>query len=142
MKIVNFIFLICFLLVYVSCSKDTTGNNNNITELEGTWIGYEINEKNDEWTLSFSGNNYESHNQNYEESYNGTFIINTEILPKQIDLLFEECSYPEYIGTTGLGIYEIEGDTLTYASNPPGFSSRPEDFSSDLFTRLFVFTKQ
>ena len=135
-------FLICFLLFYVSCSKDTTGNNNNITELEGTWIGYEIDGKNDEWTLSFSGNNYESHNQNYEEFYNGTFTINTEILPKQIDLLFEECSCPEYVGKTALGIYEIEGDTLTYASNPPGFNSRPTEFSSGLFTRLFILTKQ
>ena len=131
------------LLLFLSCSDDKgTEPNENLTELEGTWIGYELDGEPGDWTFSFSGNEGSVHNHNYEESYSGTFTINSQTSPKQIDLTIEECSYSPFIGETSLGIYEIEDNTLTFAGCEPGENVRPTTFSTEGNPRVYILNKQ
>ena len=55
-----------------------------------------------------------------------------------------ESAIPAYVGQASNGIYKIEGNTLTFAANKPGTTSRPTDFipTPDGVTLVFTLTKQ
>ena len=132
------LMILITVLAFWGCEKDSTdpgdgGNGNDfVTELEGTWIGNDL-------TWVFSGSAYSA---TYAvEWYQGTFSINTQTNPKQMDAVITDCSNSDYTGTTGLGIYKIEGNILTYASYAPGNTNRPTSFT-DSYAVVFILTKE
>ena len=133
------LILLITVLAFWGCEKDSTdpgdgGNGNDfVTELEGTWIGNDL-------TWVFSGSAYSA---TYAvEWYQGTFSINTQTNPKQLDLSVTNSLFPGYIDNTLLGIYKIEENILTFAVNELGTLeniNRPTDFTEG---RVFILTKQ
>ena len=115
---------------------DTDSINNCIPDLEGTWIGNETN-SNNVWTCIITGNEMDFSSEN--EWYKGTFSINTQIDPKQLDYLLTDCFINEGIGLTVLAIYKIENNSMTFAGNEPGSTSRPDSFVGG---RIMVLEKQ
>jgi uncharacterized protein (TIGR03067 family) len=117
-----------------SCDNDSS--NDCIPDLEGTWIGNETN-SNNVWTCSITGNEMDLSSEN--EWYKGTFSINTQTDPKQLDYLLTDCFISEGIGLTVLAIYKIENNSMTFAGNEPGATTRPDSFVGG---RIIVLEKQ
>ena len=119
------------------CSTcDNDSSNDCIPDLEGTWIGNETN-SNNVWTCSITGNEMDLSSEN--EWYKGTFSINTQTDPKQLDYLLTDCFISEGIGLTVLAIYKIENNSMTFAGNEPGATTRPDSFVGG---RIIVLEKQ
>jgi uncharacterized protein (TIGR03067 family) len=97
------------------------------TALEGTWTGYEINGL-PGWTAIVSGKSLEVYSP-YIEWYKGTFTIMENAEPKEIDYKITQSFYSPYIGETALGIYKIEGKTLTMCFSEPSHTPRPSSFT-------------
>ena len=112
------------------------------TELEGVWTGYEIQGLPGDVTITIMGDSAEYTGTNGLEWYKGTFIINTDTLPKQYDVLIEDASLPGIIGETALAIYEILGDSLHIAINGPGNSTRPTSFEPGNGPRIYMLGLQ
>ena len=93
------------------------------------------------WQFTFTENDADVEELTYgDEWYSGTFSIDTAKSPKEIDLTITDSS--EGAGTsTALGIYKIEGSTLTLASAPPDETTRPTDFTPDGYYRVWILTK-
>ena len=113
----------------------------DIDILQGTWVGTEIGNNQGQWTFIISGTKIDAKGPE-PEAYSGTLKLNAEVEPKQADLVIEKCEFEEYVGTTALAIYKIEGDKFTMAGNEPGSTVRPAIFKGGDGTRVFVFTKQ
>jgi uncharacterized protein (TIGR03067 family) len=77
-------------------------------------------------------------------AYNGTYVADPSSNPKSITITITESAIPAYVGQASNGIYKIEGNTLTFAANKPGTTSRPTDFipTPDGVTLVFTLTKQ
>jgi len=114
---------------------------NDIDILQGTWVGTEIGNNQGQWTFIISGTEIDAKGPE-PEAYSGTLKLNAEVEPKQADFVIEKCAMEEYVGTSALAIYKIEGDKFTMAANQPGSAVRPAVFKGGDGTRLFVFTKQ
>lgn len=114
---------------------------NDIDILQGTWVGAEAGNNQGQWTFIISGTKIDAKGPE-PEAYSGTLKLNAEVEPKQADIVIEKCAFEQYVGTTALAIYRIEGDKFTMAGNEPGSTVRPVAFKEGDGTRLFVFTKQ
>ena len=140
------LILLITVLAFWGCDNST--GSGNITELEGIWNGTDNYSDSIMRIYNFSGSDFnytEDGHTNDEDGewYVGTFSINTQTNPKQIDAVIIDC-FPngsEYLGETALGIYKIEGNTLTLASHEPGVPTRPSSFSGG-GTRVWVLIKQ
>ena len=146
-------------IIFSACEKDeeetpNTGNNNgnNITELEGTWVGWEVGDISTEWTIIFSEDKMNVNTSPLNlEWYISDYSIDTLVIPREIDGEITNCSLSSYIGTITKGIYKIENDTtlqnsntiLTYYSCEPGIQDRPSSFlDASVIARTLVLIKQ
>jgi uncharacterized protein (TIGR03067 family) len=116
------------------------------SSLEGVWTGYEIGGSSG-WTVTVQGNQITGNSVDYGELYEGPFTVNTNATPNQIDIVVTQSDFPQYVGATILGIYQITGNTLTFAGNEPGVPVRPTTFSpgyngTPYLTRVMVLTKE
>lgn len=93
-------------------------------EILGTWIGDEVNGEIDSRAFVFSGDRLDVIGP--EEFCRGTFLLNKSSDPYQIGFHITECSNPDNVGKTTLGIYQIVADALTIAFYPPGNPARPK----------------
>lgn len=109
-------------------------------DLSGVWVGHEVDEESDVWTFTFTGNQMRI--ESTDEWYEGTYTTNASASPKQLDFLISDGSDSQFVGQTSLGIYKIEGNTLTWAGNGPGVTTRPSDFTPGEEVRVFIVTKQ
>jgi uncharacterized protein (TIGR03067 family) len=115
--------------------------NEKVTELEGTWIGTETGGRDGQWIIIVTEDRIDVNGPG-KEDYKGTFTLNTNVSPNQMDFAITECSMDEYVGTTALGIYKVEGDKLTMAATEPGTTIRPALFDGSGDARVFVCTRQ
>jgi uncharacterized protein (TIGR03067 family) len=99
--------------------------------LQGTWVGVKGDKKAE---VEFSGGKFVVKMD--DDVYKGTFTLNSSKKPKQIDMKVKDG--PKYVDMVSLGIYKIEGDTLTWRTNEPGREQRPEDFTSELEGTLLL----
>lgn len=135
-------------IIFSSCEEDEspTNNGNNVTELEGAWVGYEVGGISGDWTFIFSENEMDitASPLNPVEWYLGNYSIDTLASPKQIDFVITNCMLSSYIGTTAKGIYKIENDTtLTFSGCQPGNPDRPSSFlDTSVQARSYILTKQ
>jgi uncharacterized protein (TIGR03067 family) len=113
------------------------GQASDKSELEGTW-----KDLNQGWSFAFSGNQVTIKSPNPQMWIEGTFSLDPAADPKEIDLAIEKSGIPAYQGLTSLGIYKIEGSSLTLALGEPGKKSRPDSFGSGTGAMVFSLTRE
>jgi len=111
------------------------------SELDGTWVGTTEGEYWGQWTFVISNGKVEVKGP---ESifYSGTVTLNDKTNPKQADFKIINCSQPDYIGATSLGIYKLEGNKLTLVASEPGSMYRPNYLESGGGAMLFPLTRK
>ncbi|MFC1766079.1 protein kinase [Planctomycetota bacterium] len=96
-------------------TDDTTASG--LDTLQGTWVGHMLGrEGRGEVKWTFSGNNF--HYTDTVVWFKGTFIVNEELVPKQVDLTVTEGSAVRAVGATLKNIYELKNDSLILAGSP------------------------
>jgi len=93
-------------------------------KVQGSWSGTKDGKsikmafKGDQVTVTFDD----------KETFKGTYKLDATKKPKAIDIAVKEGPKKEYVGKTSLGIYKLEGNSLTWCANEPGRDNRPADF--------------
>jgi len=121
--------------------ENTVQTSKEVSELDGTWVGTTEGEYWGQWTFIISNGKVEVKGP---ESifYSGTVTLNTKTNPKQADFKINNCSQPEYVGATSLGIYKLEGNKLTLVTSEPGSMYRPNYLESGGGVMLFPLTRK
>lgn len=117
------------------------GGCNHHTGLEGTWVGCNIRNPLIDWTLTVFGNQFYLVREDLSMWYVGKFNLNNNCLLKKIDLKFSSTNLQVHNGTTLLGIYEIDGNTLTLITSTPGNRLRPTSFDESGKAVVFSFVR-
>ena len=120
-------------------SEDAPASDQEL--LQGTWIGQNVN-MGGECMMTISDSNFYFEALDAEVWYKGTFVLNEEVTPKQMDSTIDNCLIEQYKGTTARAIYKIEKDTFTFAGIEPGVDARPTDFVASDEVQVFTLTKQ
>ena len=79
--------------------------------------------------------------EDLNEWYTGFFRLNKNCRLKKIDLNIVDAAERKSNGKISLGIYEIDGDTLTIFSTKPGDYLRPISFDEPGKFTEFCFSK-
>ena len=111
------------------------------SELDGTWVGTTDGNYGGQWTFVISKGKVEIKGPD-SIFYSGTVKLNNKTNPKQADFKINNCSQPEYVGATSLGIYKLEGKKLTLVASEPGSMYRPAYFESGGEAMLFPLTRK
>jgi uncharacterized protein (TIGR03067 family) len=130
------------LLFCGGCASTANPPKSDLSTLQGTWIGHEVDGPPGECRMTISGDSLKAQAAGQDESYAAKLILAPGTSPKQADLLIEDCSAPQYIHKTAKMIYKIEGKTLTIAGHEPGDETVPTGFERDGRSRVFVFARQ
>jgi uncharacterized protein (TIGR03067 family) len=72
----------------------------------------------------------------------GTFTLNEELVPRQVDFTVKECSVALGVGITIKSIYELKNESLILASSGPGDETRPSNFEPSGEARVFQLKLQ
>jgi uncharacterized protein (TIGR03067 family) len=111
------------------------------SELEGTWKGPLVNQPSYIWTIAIVGHKAVVLLNNVEQ-YRAVFVFIPDTEPKQIDGRIYSANNPNYVGKTSLAIYQFDGDTLMFAGNEPGITTRPASFAPVTGTAVMALKKQ
>lgn len=114
---------------------------NHHTDLEGTWVGCDMRNPLIDWTLTVLGNQFYLVREDLSMWYVGQFNLNNNCLLKKIDLKFSHTHIQVHNGTMRLGIYTIDGDSLTLITNKPGSQLRPTSFDDNGQAVVFNFVR-
>ncbi|MGD8303542.1 MAG: hypothetical protein PVI55_14100 [Desulfobacterales bacterium] len=129
-KLKNLILILCLgSILLIGC--------NHYTGLEGTWVGRDIQKPLIDWTLTVHANQFYLIREDLSMWYIGKFSLNNNCLLKKIDLKFSDTHIQVQHGITLLGIYEIDGNSLTLMTCRPGSLLRPSSF--DEYDKAVVF---
>ena len=92
------------------------------------------------WT--FSGNSF--HYMGNAGWFKGTFRVNEELVPKQVDLTVTEgsSSRGRLVGITLKNIYELKNESLILAGSRRDVETRPSDFEPSSNGRVFQLKRQ
>jgi uncharacterized protein (TIGR03067 family) len=134
-KSFSFIFILIVLLLFLSSC-------NRRSELEGSWVGFEVRRPLIDWTLTIKGNQFSLVREDLNVWYKGFLSLNKNCRLKKIDLEVIDTAVPVSNGKTSLGIYEVDGDTLTIIATDPGDHLRPLSFDEPCRSSEFFFTKK
>jgi uncharacterized protein (TIGR03067 family) len=129
---------ILLLAGIVSCSKQNSGK----PALEGRWSGFEQGRPDNKLTLTLNGDRFAYWNASSNEWGRGTFVVNDTLQPAQMDLTFQECPTPQYVGKVALAIYELGQDELTFAGSEPGSLVRPTNIAGGQGVRTLTFKRE
>ena len=133
-KCFSFLFILILLSLFVSSC-------NRRTELEGSWVGCEVRRPLIDWTLTIKDNHFSLVREDFNLWYNGFLKLNKNCRLKKIDLEVIDTAEQRSNGKTRLGIYEVDGDTLTIIAGKPGDHLRPLSFDEPGKSNEFCFTK-
>ena len=133
-KGLSFLLVLIFLSLFVSSC-------NRRTELEGSWVGCEVRRPLIDWTLTIKDNHFSLVREDFNLWYNGFLKLNKNCRLKKIDLEVIDTAEQRSNGKTRLGIYEVDGDTLTIIAGKPGDHLRPLSFDEPGKSNEFCFTK-
>ena len=111
------------------------------TGLEGTWVGCDVRNPFIDWSLTVLDNQFYLVREDQSMWYVGKFNLNNNCLLKKIDLKFSNTHIEINNGKTLLGIYEIDGNTLTLITSRPGNRHRPVSFDENGKTIVFNFVR-
>tara|TARA_B100000700_G_scaffold96880_1_gene109021 strand:+ start:373 stop:843 length:471 start_codon:yes stop_codon:yes gene_type:complete len=151
--------LVFLLFLATNCSNDSvsSASNGDINNLIGIWNGVEVNNKSLVAIMEFTSNefNYTSFlaDESLFESLVAEYTINSDGNDGQIDINIDSSfvnlnDIPDnsYSGSTSLGIFEINSDTLTLAGTEPGLGVRPTSFNQGqndgYYARVFKLIRQ
>lgn len=100
-------------------------------KLQGTWKAVAVERAGErreesEHRLTFEGETFVIKRQN-DLVARGSFKVDTTKNPKTIDMTIKE---GKDSGKTALGIFSLEGDTLTWCTNEPGNDDRPQELAT------------
>lgn len=109
--------------------------------LEGQWVGCDMRKPLIDWTLTIQGNRFYLVREDLAMWYMGQFNLNNNCLLKKIDLKFRNTHIKASHETTLPGIYEIDGDTLTFITPAPGKNMRPLSFDEPQEAVIFSFVR-
>ena len=129
-----FLALILSSLFLSSCNRRS--------ELEGSWVGCEVRRPLIDWTLTIKGNQFSLVREDMNAWYKGFIRLNKNCRLKKIDLEVKNTAVQISNGKTSLGIYEVDGDTLTIIATEPGDHLRPLSFDEPGKSSEFFFTKK
>jgi uncharacterized protein (TIGR03067 family) len=108
--------------------------------LAGTWNGQE--DTGEPYTFVFTGTDWSLTNDAGDDWQHGTYTLNDNSNPKQLDLYITGSADNQFIAKTALFIYKIEGTIMTLTGGEPGSDYRPSDFSEGGTTRTFVVSNE
>jgi uncharacterized protein (TIGR03067 family) len=117
------------------------GACNRQSELEGFWVGCEVHRPILDWTLTIAGNHFSLGCEDLNMWYKGYLKLNKNCQLKKIDLKVMDTAEQSSTGKTALGIYEVDGETLTIIAGRPGHHLRPQSFDEPGQSLEFYFTK-
>jgi uncharacterized protein (TIGR03067 family) len=123
--------------VTLGCTRQTT----KAPGLEGHWTGVDLVHPDQKCELTITGTNLDFHGIAPDDWCRGTFVLNEQVQPKQMDLMLNEAA-PESAGKLNLVIYEIQGNELKIAACRPGSPERPADFTPTREVRVLAFTRK
>lgn len=95
------------------------------TDLEGTWKF--VKKESAVQQLKFTGDAFEATIEG--KVYKGTFKLNDDENPLQIDMKITTSPEDKHKGKTALGIYEFQGANLRWCTSTPGRKRRPSQFA-------------
>jgi len=127
------ITLCVFEVLWAACSY--------FIELQGTWIGYEESQPLIDWELIIEGNQFKLIREDDGIWYKGRLKLNNNCVLKKIDFEIKETHIATHAVKTLLGIYAIENDSLTIASNESEARARPEAFDEPANSHVFYFVR-
>jgi uncharacterized protein (TIGR03067 family) len=141
-NIINSCLIACLSLACVTgCSKQTAEKSTVQSTIQGRWVGFE-KDASEKLTLEFSGNQFTYWDSKTNEIGGGTFVINDTAQPKQMDLTFERIDPAELRGKVAPAIFELNGDSLTFAGAEPGSTQRPTSIAGGDRVRVFTFKRE
>lgn len=140
MKTITYFLGLLAITTLALTSGCSTMRKSGAAELQGTWIGHELN-GGDTGTFIVSGNAFEFHGRDPRVWYKGTFILREDRQPKQFVAHIADTGIPQYVGKDAIAIYKIEGKTLTIAADEPGVDGAPTSFDAP-GAACFVLQKQ
>jgi uncharacterized protein (TIGR03067 family) len=110
-------------------------------QLQGVWKAAKDGKTG---TMAFSGRNFTFtiEGDDKKEVFKGTFKLNAEAKPKEIDMMVTESPKEDFRNQTSLAIYELEGDTFKWCANAPGKKDRPPSFSEKFLLLEFKRDKK
>jgi len=133
-KIVRLVLLLCLGAMLLAACNHHTG-------LEGTWVGCDIRNPLIDWNLTVLGNQFYLVREDLSMWYVGQFNLNNNCLLKKIDLKFSHTHIQVHNGTMRLGIYSIDGNSLTLITSKPGSQLRPTSFDDNGQAVVFNFVR-
>ena len=128
-------WVVAFLLMFLNACSCRS-------ELEGSWIGCEVRSPPIDWTLTIKGNQFSLVREDLNLWYRGLLRLNQNCRLKKIDLEIMDTAVQASNGMTSLGIYEVDGDTLTIIATEPGDHLRPLSFDEPGKSIEFYFVKK
>ena len=134
-KGLRFFFVLIFFSLHLSSC-------NRRSELEGSWVGCEVRRPLIDWTLTIKGNQFSLVREDLNVWYKGFFRLNKNDRLKKIDLEVIDTAARISNGKTSLGVYEVDGHTLTIIATEPGDHLRPLSFDETGKFSEFYFTKK
>lgn len=126
-RVVNFVACL-FVLIGVAAPSAGEDAKSKKTDLEGTWKSVKKDSRAQQ--LKFTGNKFEATLDG--KVYKGTFKLNNDENPLQIDMKITESPEDKHKGKTALGIYEFQGEKLRWCSSQPGRKRRPTQFAATM----------
>jgi uncharacterized protein (TIGR03067 family) len=114
---------------------------NGQTELEGKWVGCDVRKPLMDWTLTIQGDRFYLIREDVGMWYSGLFKLNNNCALKKIDLEIRDTHQTANNGKILLGIYDVDGESLTFITNKPGNHSRPLSFDETAETVVFNFVR-
>ncbi len=115
-------------------AQPETNGAGNFERLHGTWVAVHAvrNGRDADYLrgqrLSFDSNRFASRGEQGDVLFQGTYRLDFETSPAQIDFRHERDSLQ---GTTWKGIFQVTGNTLRVCHNAPNpHAARPRDFEA------------
>ena len=126
-------------------SSDSKGSpSHGDPALVGTWTGTEVDfADSGSWTFVLTATTMDVQSTD-GEGYKGNYTTDASVDPKRITGTITECPLAAFVGKSWNGIYKTDGTTTTIASNIPGDTTFPTDFTpgSTHQTRVLTLTRQ
>ena len=108
--------------------------------LDGRWTGYDVEQPDAKCTLAINGNQAEYRGAQPGDWLRGSFVLNEQVQPRQMDLNIKEAGDANLndVGTTARVIYELRGDELKVAVSS---QERPTNFAGGPSIHVFSFRR-
>ena len=131
-------FYLQSFFVLAMCLSVSASQAADEKKFQGNWSGSKDDAKVE---VSINGNRI-SFNSSTGEWYKGTYSTDDTTVPKQITMTIEDCPFEEFKGQVSLGIYVLDGDSLSITACRPGDPTPPTGFDDPRSKSLEITRKK